>query len=141
MTCIFLQTVDSLSPNQDVGHLVQNALLAFDKAFTGKSGEINIYGRRIKFKAKWRFHSFKEPIVWDATAQDMESGIKVEEKHHDTDRDASKFAVEKLCKELKSKGILATPKCEREFSAAGEGTSTMTSTTGSFNLILITTST
>ena len=120
---------------------MQNTLLAFDKAFTGKSGEINIYGRRIKFKAKWRFHSFKEPIVWDATAQDVESGIKVEDKHHDTDRDANKFAVEKLCKELKSKGILATPKCEREFSAVGEGTSIMTSTTGSFNLILIAAST
>ena len=88
VTCIFLQTVDSLSPNQNVGHLVQNTLLAFDKAFTGKSGEINIYDRRIKFIEKWRVHSFKEPIVWDATAQDVESGIKVEEKHHDTDKDA-----------------------------------------------------
>ena len=132
MTCIFLQTVDSPSPNQDIGLLVQNALSAFDKAFTGESGEINIYGRRIKFKAKWRFHSFEEPIVWDATAQDVESGIKVEEKHYNTDKDANKFAVEKLCKELKSKGILATQKCEREFSgaAAGEGSSTMISGSG-----------
>lgn len=106
---------------------MQKALLAFDNAFTGNSGEINIYGRRIKFKARWRVHSFEEPIVWDATAQDMESGITVRVKHYNTDKDANKFAVEKLCKELKSKGILAITKCEREFSAAREA---MASTTG-----------
>ena len=117
--------------------MLQKALLAFDNAFTGNSGEINIYGRRIKFKAKWRFHSFKEPIVWDATAQDMETGIAVEERHHDTDKDANKFAIKKLCEELKSKGILAIPKCERKFSAAGEGSSTKISATGLFKLIFI----
>lgn len=85
---------------------MQEALLAFDRAFTGQTGEISIHGRRIRFKAKWRVHSFKEPLVWDATAQDMETGIRVEVKRYDSDRDANQFAIRKLCTELRNKGIL-----------------------------------
>ena len=90
----------------EIGNFVQEALLAFDRAFTGETGEISIHGRRIKFKAKWRVHSFKEPLVWDATAQDMETGIRVEVRRYDSDRDANQFAIRKLCTELKNKGIL-----------------------------------
>ena len=97
------------TPNKDVldfGDFVKEAAIALDKTLTGESGEITVHDRRIKFKAKWRVHSFDEPIVWDATAQDMETGIRVEAKHYDTDRDANLFAVRKLCEALKDKGIL-----------------------------------
>lgn len=79
---------------------------ALDAAQTGEEGEIVESGRRIRYKAKWRVHSFNEPMVWDATAQDMETGIRVDVKHQDTDKDANRLAVQKLCKELKSQGIL-----------------------------------
>ena len=65
-----------------------------------------MFGRTIRFKAKWRVHSFNELIVWDATALDVETGIKVEVKHKDTDKYANQLAVQKLCKELKARGIL-----------------------------------
>ena len=109
LTVISLLTADPPTPNQDVleiGNFVQEALLAFDRAFTGQTGEIDIHGRRIKFKAKWRVHSFKEPLVWDATAQDMETGIRVEVTRYDSDRDANQSAIRKLCTELRNKGIL-----------------------------------
>lgn len=80
--------------------------MAFDKVMTGESGEINVHGRRIHFKAKWRIHSFDEPFVWDATAQDLDSGIRVKVNHYYTDRDANQAAIKKLCTELKTEGIL-----------------------------------
>ena len=80
-------------------------LTALDQAQSGEKGEIVVFGRKIRFKAKWRVHSFNEPIVWDATAQDVETGIRVEVKHQDTDKYANQLAVQKLCKELKSIGI------------------------------------
>ena len=85
----------------EFGTFVREAVIALDKVLTGESGEISVYGRRIKFKAKWRVHSFDEPIVWDATAQDMETGIRVEAKHSDTDKDANRFAIKKLCEALR----------------------------------------
>ena len=90
----------------EFGTFVREAVIALDKVLTGESGEIDVYGRHIKFKAKWRIHSFDEPIVWDATAQDMETGIRVEAKHSDTDKDANTFAVKKLCEALRERGIL-----------------------------------
>ena len=86
--------------------LVFKVMSALDDAQTGEKGEIVESGRTIRYKAKWRVHSFNEPIVWDATAQDVETGIRVEVKHQDTDKDANRLAVRKLCKELQSKGIL-----------------------------------
>ena len=80
-------------------------LKVLDQAQSGEKGEIVAFGRKIRFKAKWRVHSFNEPIVWDATAQDVETGIRVEVKHQDTDKYANQLAVQKLCKELKSRGI------------------------------------
>ena len=81
-------------------------MIALDKAQTGDKGEIEVHGRMIRFKASWRVHSFNEPFVWDATAQDAETGIRVEVKHQDTDKDANQLAVRKLCNELRSRGIL-----------------------------------
>lgn len=81
-------------------------LTALDETQSGQKGEIIVFGRTIHFKAKWRIHSFNEPIVWDATAQDVETGVRVEVKHQDTDKYANQLAVQKLCKELKSRGIL-----------------------------------
>ena len=81
-------------------------LTALDEAQSGQKGEIVAFGRTIRFKAKRRIHSFDEPIVWDAKAQDVETGIRVEVKHQDTDKYANQLAVRKLCKELKSRGIL-----------------------------------
>ena len=81
-------------------------LTALDKAQSGQKGEIVVFGRTIRFKAKWRVHSIREPMVWDATALDVETGIEVKVKHKDTDKYANQLAVQKLCKELKSRGIL-----------------------------------
>ena len=80
--------------------------MAFDKAMTGESGEITVHDRRIHFKAKWRIHSFDEPLVWDATAQDLDSGIRAKVKHYYTDTAANQAAIKKLCTELKAEGIL-----------------------------------
>ena len=81
-------------------------LTALDKAQSGQKGEIVVFGRTIHFEAKWRIHSIREPIVWDATALDVETGIEIEVKHKDTDKYANQLAVRKLCEELKSRGIL-----------------------------------
>ena len=81
-------------------------MTALDDAQSGEKGEFVVYGRTIRFKAKWLVHSFNEPLVWDATAQDVETGIKVEVKHQDTDKYANQLAVQNLCKELRSRGIL-----------------------------------
>ncbi len=81
-------------------------LTAFDEAQAGEEGEIVASGRRIHFKAKWRIHSLDEPLVWDATAQDKETGIRVKVKHQDTDKYANRLAIQKLLEELKSKGKL-----------------------------------
>ena len=81
-------------------------LTALDEAQSGQKGEIVVLGRTIRFKAKWRIHSLMEPKVWDAKAVDVETGIKVEVKHQDTDKYANQLAVQKLCKELKSRGML-----------------------------------
>ena len=81
-------------------------LTTLDEAQSGQKGEIVVFGRTIRFKAKWRIFSLNEPIVWDATAQDVETGVRAEVKHQDTDKYANQLAVQKLCKELKSRGIL-----------------------------------
>ncbi len=81
-------------------------LTAFDKAITGEEGEIVESRRRIHFKAKWRIHSLDEPLVWDATAQDMETGIKVKVNRQHTDTHANRLAVQKLLEELKLQGKL-----------------------------------
>ena len=81
-------------------------MTALDEAQSGEKGELVVYGRTIRFKAKWRIHSFNEPIVWDATAQDVETGIRVEVKHQDSDKYANQLAVRKLYEELISRGIL-----------------------------------
>ena len=81
-------------------------MTALDAALTGENGEIVESGRRIRYKAKWRVHSFNEPVVWDATAQDVETGIKVEVSRQDSDNTANRLAIRKLCEELQSRGIL-----------------------------------
>ncbi len=57
-------------------------------------------------KAKWRIHSLDEPLVWDATAQDMETGIRVKINRQHTDTHANRLAVQKLLEELKLQGKL-----------------------------------
>ena len=74
--------------------------------FNGQQGETTECGRTIRFRAKWRVHSVFEPKVWDATAQDVETGIKVKVSHKDTDEIANRLAIQELCKELKSRGIV-----------------------------------
>ena len=81
-------------------------MTALDEAQSGEKGELVVYGRTIRFKAKWCVHSLNEPIVWDATAQDVQTGIRIEVKHQDSDKYANQLAVRKLCEELMSRGIL-----------------------------------
>lgn len=81
-------------------------MLSLDSALTGEAGEVIISGRRISYKAKWRVHSFNEPLVWDAMAQDMQTGMKVEVSRQSTDTYANKLAIQKLCEKLQSEGLL-----------------------------------
>ncbi|KAM7451291.1 hypothetical protein ABFA07_000977 [Porites harrisoni] len=70
------------------------------------SGQMNYEGRIFCYKAYGRFHSFREPLVFDASASDQESGITVEAKHYDNDQKAIGHAVEKLKGKLQEKGII-----------------------------------
>ena len=67
---------------------------------------MNYEGRIFCYKAYGRFHSLREPLVFDASASDQESGITVEAKHHDNDQKAIDHAVEKLKGKLQEKGII-----------------------------------
>ena len=67
---------------------------------------MNYEGRIFCYKAYGRFHSFMEPLVFDASASDQESGITVEAKHYDNDQKAIGHAVEKLKGKLQEKGII-----------------------------------
>jgi hypothetical protein len=63
-------------------------------------------GRTIKYSVSGRFHSIREPWVYDATATDVESGVFVKKKHFDHEDEAIFAAIEKLMKELKERNIL-----------------------------------
>ena len=89
-----------------IDETLKNFLVGLEAAQSGEKGEFVANGRTIRFKAKWRVHSFDEPLVWDATAQDVETGIRVEVKHQDSDKYANQLAVRKLYQELISRGVL-----------------------------------
>lgn len=57
-------------------------------------------GRIFCYKAYGRFHSLREPLVFDASASDQKTGITVEAKHYDNDQEAIRHAVEKLKSKL-----------------------------------------
>lgn len=67
---------------------------------------MNYMGRIICYSAHGRFHSLREPLVYDASASDQESGITVEAIHCDNSQKAISHAVEKLKGKLQEKGIV-----------------------------------
>ena len=67
---------------------------------------MNYEGRIFCYSAYGRFHSLREPLVYDASASDQNSGISVEAKHYDNYQEAIRHAVEKLKGRLQEKGII-----------------------------------
>lgn len=68
--------------------------------------QITVRGRTIKYSAKGRVHSIKEPWVYDGTAWDVESGISEKAKHYKSKQGAIEHATLKLLERLKKDGIL-----------------------------------
>lgn len=68
--------------------------------------QVNFKGRTVAYRAPGRFHSFDEPWVYDATAWDIESGIKSKVKHYKEKEEAIQDAVNEVIKKLTAQGIL-----------------------------------
>ena len=68
--------------------------------------QFEIQGRVIKYKAKGRVHSFKEPWVYDGTAWDVLTGISEKAKHYKSKQGAIEHAVVKLMERLKREGMI-----------------------------------
>ncbi|XP_038051918.1 uncharacterized protein LOC119724779 [Patiria miniata] len=71
-----------------------------------EEGQVTVAGRVIKYKAKGRVHSFKEPWVYDGTAWDITSGISEKANHYKSKQGAIEHAMLKLLERLKREGIM-----------------------------------
>ncbi|XP_022088796.1 uncharacterized protein LOC110978263 [Acanthaster planci] len=71
-----------------------------------EEGQVTIGGRAIKYSAKGRVHSIDELWVYDGTAWDIASGIKVKKHHFDEPQDAIDAAMKELLDRLRSEGLL-----------------------------------
>ena len=67
---------------------------------------MNFKGRTIGYRAHGRIHSLDELWVYDATAWDVESGIKAKVKHYKESEDAIQDAVKEVIKKLTAQGLL-----------------------------------
>ncbi|XP_054748644.1 uncharacterized protein LOC129253876 [Lytechinus pictus] len=76
------------------------------KTLVNESGQFNLHGRTIVYKAEGRVHKFK--WVYDGTAWDVASGISVKDRHYSSRHGAIEHAVAKLLPELQAKGLLPT---------------------------------
>jgi len=83
---------------QTVSKIVNDAI--------SEDGQVTVAGRVIKYKAKGRVHSLKEPWVYDGTAWDISSGISEKAKHYKSKQGAIEHAMLKLLDRLKREGIL-----------------------------------
>ena len=63
-------------------------------------------GRTIQYSVSGRFHSFKEPWVYDATAKDVATNHQVIKKHDKTAELAINGAIEELVKQLKERKLI-----------------------------------
>ncbi|XP_068727700.1 death domain-containing ATP nucleosidase-like [Montipora capricornis] len=88
------------TPNEDpVATLLQSIT-------GGAPGQVNFRGRTIGYRALGRIHSLDEPWVYDATASDIESGIKAKVKHYKESEEAVQDAVKEVITKLTAQGIL-----------------------------------
>ncbi|XP_068727689.1 death domain-containing ATP nucleosidase-like [Montipora capricornis] len=88
------------TPNEDpVATLLQSIT-------GGAPGQVNFRGRTIGYRALGRIHSLDEPWVYDATAWDIESGIKAKVKHYKESEEAIQDAVKEVITKLTAQGIL-----------------------------------
>ena len=67
---------------------------------------MTIADRVIKYNAKGRVHSLKEPWVYDGTAWDVLSGISEKARHYKGRKGAIKNAMLRLLERLKREGIM-----------------------------------
>ena len=67
---------------------------------------MNYKGRVINYSAKGRVHSWRDPWVYDATAQDVQSGISAEARHYDTSQEAIHHAVQNSKTNCEMKALL-----------------------------------
>jgi hypothetical protein len=68
---------------------------------------ITIADRQIIFNVRGRFHSIREPLVWDGYALDIRSGISAKMKHFKSMNGAMEHTLRELCNRLVAAGILA----------------------------------
>lgn len=68
--------------------------------------QVNFKGRSIGYRALGRIHSLDELWVYDATAWDIESGIKAKVKHYKESEEAIQDAVKEVITKLKAQGML-----------------------------------
>jgi hypothetical protein len=63
-------------------------------------------GRTIEYSVSGRFHSLREPWVYDGTARDVATGETGEKKHFETADWAINGAIEELVKKLKERKLI-----------------------------------
>ncbi|XP_015775294.1 PREDICTED: uncharacterized protein LOC107353464 isoform X2 [Acropora digitifera] len=75
------------------------------KMITQESGQLNYQGRVIAYQAKGGMHGLQ--WVYDGTAWDVKSGIRVKDEHYKSKQGAIAHAVKKLIDGLKAKGLVS----------------------------------
>ncbi|XP_022088797.1 uncharacterized protein LOC110978264 [Acanthaster planci] len=95
MTCAF-----------DLNPTLLKTVTSVVNSLANEEGQVTVAGRVIKYKAKGRVHSFKEPWVYDGTAWDISSGISEKAKHYKSKQGAIEHAMLKLLERLKRDGIM-----------------------------------
>lgn len=68
--------------------------------------QVNFKGRTIGYRVLRRIHSLDEPLVYDATAWDIESRIKAKVKHYIEREEAIQDAVKEVITKLTAQGLL-----------------------------------
>lgn len=87
----------------------------------GNSGEIEVYGRRIRWKASSYISKFK--LKWRAVATDIATGISDDAGGRSSPKGAVEAAVENLFRILIEKGIVVVPTGPEQHDFVPEGVS------------------
>jgi len=77
-----------------------------DQLINGIHGTDVLCNRVVYWEVHGRFHSLKEPWVYDGLATDRETGISAKAKHYKSAKGAMKHALEQLGTKLKNAGLL-----------------------------------
>ena len=87
-------------------NILLSAFLCSYNKFSVCCLQVNFKGRTIGYRALGRIHSLDELWVYDATAWDIESGIKAKVKHYKESEEAIQDAVKEVITKLTAQGIL-----------------------------------